>query len=134
MICELERAEFFAAATIRGGQARVAIAAVAGRNLDEVAVLESWARLKTCFDGLGVRLSYRAFIALVEGGEADVHRITAEFSQRGPAQAAWAWAIASVAETNDPMAVLEEIEWRAHKAQPGEIVRALNSIGGAGAL
>jgi hypothetical protein len=115
MINEIQRDQFMTAAQGLAKERCLALAVVARDAADEPEVLEGWAALKKGLNGAGARIGYRAFLAVLRDTEAELRSVVTTFSDQKPVHAFWRFVAAPISTPEDTLAVLREIEWRAHK-------------------
>jgi hypothetical protein len=128
MIHEVSRLDFLVAPDTFERGPCLALAAVAGDTQVESTVLEGWSSLCALLSGTGTRVGFRAFVALVQDSEVAARSALAAFSERSNDKAAWRFVAAPVYSSSNPLEVLKEVEWRAHKGNPGHGVSALSVI------
>ena len=133
MLDEIRRDQFLANPREFAKMPSLVVAIVAGNDAEEPALLESWALLKQCLNGAGARIGYRAFLALLQDSESDLRTAVVAFSEQGAGHPTWRFVAAPIEKADDCLAVLQEIEWRAHKDVEYRN-ESLRVVGAAGAL
>ena len=128
MIEEFERAQCLAAAQDRAAGKNVAVAAVSGASIEESELLAGWASLKDNLHGVGTRVGYRSFLAILEDTESDVQAMVDLFSSEMPSRAFWRFVIAPLSGSEDFLSAITEIEWRANKAVQHQEMPALTVV------
>lgn len=115
MIDDVQRDRFLANPNEFARLPCLAVAAVAGDDAEETAVLKGWAFLKERLNGIGARTGYRAFLAMLQDNEANLRSVVGEFSEQKSTYSRWRFVVAPISQPERSSAVLQEIEWLAYK-------------------
>lgn len=116
MITEIDKTHFLADARERAAHVTFVVTAVGDPLAEETDILASWALLKERLHGIGTRMGYRTFMALVDGSESDLRTEIEAFSSGQNTCASWRIVAAPVDKSEDFFMLLNETEWRASKA------------------
>ena len=114
MIDEVQRDRFLANPDEFAGTGCLALAAIAGNDAEETTILVSWAFLKERLTGIGTRIGYGAFLALLRDSEGELRNVVAEFAGDS-VRSSWRFVAAPVLRPANSLATLQRVEWQAHK-------------------